>query len=119
VTDRLTATIESIAHGGQGVTRIDGKVHFIPDALPGSTVLFEVTEDHDRWARGTLMEVVEEGPFTVAPVCRHAVECGGCQWQQADLRAQQDWKRQIVIEQRLGFGGLGLLLLEILPPQSL
>lgn len=99
MTDRRTATIESIAHGGQGVTRIDGKVHFIPDALPGSTVLFEVTEDHERWARGTLMEVVEEGSFAATPVCRHAFECGGCQWQQADLRAQQDWKRQIVIEQ--------------------
>ena len=99
MTGRLTATVESMAHGGQGVARIDGKVHFIPDALPGATVAFEVTEDHDRWARGRLLEVIEGGPFVATPVCRHAFECGGCQWQQADLQAQRDWKRRIVIEQ--------------------
>ncbi len=88
-----------MAHGGQGVARIDGKVLFIPDALPGATVSFEVTEDHPRWGRARLVDVIEPGPFAVDPVCRHAADCGGCQWQHADLMAQRDWKRRIVIEQ--------------------
>lgn len=98
--------IESIAHGGQGVTRIDGKVHFVPDALPGSTVVIEVVEEHPRWARARVTEVVDPGPFAVVPVCRHAGECGGCQWQHAHLGAQRDWKRRIVIEQLERIGRL-------------
>ncbi len=99
MTTRLEATITSIAHGGQGVARIDGKVHFVPDALPGSTVAIAVTDDHDRWARGEILEVLEAGPFAAVPACRHAAVCGGCQWQHAALAAQRDWKRQVVAEQ--------------------
>lgn len=98
--------IESMAHGGQGVTRMDGKVHFIPDALPGSTVVIEVIEDHPSWSRARVSEVVVPGPYSAAPVCRHAGECGGCQWQHAQLDAQRDWKRRIVIEQLERIGRL-------------
>lgn len=98
------APIESVGHGAVGVARVDGKVHFIHDALPGSVVRFEVEDDRDRWARGRLLEVVEESPFATAPVCRHADDCGGCQWQRARPVAQREWKRRVVADaiERIG-----------------
>lgn len=95
----IEAPIESVGHGALGVARVEGKVHFIPDALPGSVVRFEVEEDRGRWARGRLIEVVEESPFATDPVCRHADECGGCQWQRARPVAQREWKRRVVVDQ--------------------
>lgn len=106
MTARPGVFIESIAHGGQGVTRIDGKVHFVPGALPGSTVVIDVIEDHPRWSRARVTEVVDPGPFATVPLCRHFAECGGCQWQHADLESQRDWKRRIVVEQLERIGRL-------------
>jgi 23S rRNA (uracil1939-C5)-methyltransferase len=100
------APIESVGHGAVGVARIDGKVHFVPDALPGSVVRFEVEEDKGTWARARLVEVVDPSPFSTEPVCRHADECGGCQWQRARPIAQREWKRRVVVDSLERIGGL-------------
>ncbi|NND84460.1 MAG: class I SAM-dependent RNA methyltransferase [Acidimicrobiia bacterium] len=100
------APIDSVGHGAVGVARIDGKVHFVPDALPGSVVRFEVTEDKGTWARGRLIDVVDPSPFATSPVCRHADTCGGCQWQHARPVAQREWKRRVVVDSLERIGGI-------------
>ena len=45
-------TIDSIAHGGEGVGRIDGKAHFVAGVMPGERVEIEVVREKRRWARG-------------------------------------------------------------------
>ncbi|MGI9667395.1 MAG: class I SAM-dependent RNA methyltransferase [Acidimicrobiia bacterium] len=89
----------SMAHGGEAVARHDGKAHFIAGAMPGEVVLARVTEDRGSWARTSVVEIVEPSPERRTPPCPHALVCGGCQWQFANIAEQREWKRDIVASQ--------------------
>lgn len=103
-TDVATLTIESLAYGGDGVAHIEGRVIFIPDALPGDVVRVRVAQDKGTYLRGALVEVVDPSPDRVDSLCPLADRCGGCQWQRLAYPAQLHWKRAIVEEslRRLG-----------------
>lgn len=95
-----------IAHGGEAVARVDGKVHFVDGAMPGETVLGEVVRSTASWARVELSQVVVASPDRVEPRCRHFGVCGGCRWQFADYAAQTEWKRSILAGQLSHLGRL-------------
>lgn len=88
--------IENAAHGGCGVGRVEGRVWFVPYAIPGDTV--SVVLDREtrgiRWGR--LCEVIEPSPHRIAPGCPVFGHCGGCGWLQFAYPAQTDWKRRII-----------------------
>lgn len=107
----VTAVVDGFAHGGEGVARIEGKAVFVPDTLPGETVVVEVVDDRRRWARARLLEVVEPSPDRVEPPCPHAPRpgrpgCGGCDLQHAAPAAQRRLKTRVVREQLERLGGL-------------
>ncbi|OFW66140.1 MAG: hypothetical protein A2Z12_02590 [Actinobacteria bacterium RBG_16_68_21] len=95
-----------VAHGGEAVARLDGKVHFVDGAMPGETVIGEVVRSTKSWARVELDRVVVASPQRVEPPCRHFGVCGGCRWQFADHEAQLEWKRSILAGQLTHLGGL-------------
>jgi 23S rRNA (uracil1939-C5)-methyltransferase len=103
-TGTVTVTIESMAHGGDGVARRDGKAVFVTGAVPGDRVVIDITEDKGRFERGVVVDLVEPSPDRVTPVCPHFSDCGGCQWQMADHRAQLEWKREVVRSQLAHLG---------------
>ena len=98
--------VADIAHGGEGVGRIDGKAHFVPDVIPGETVVGRVVKDGGSWARGELVEVRIAHPERVTPLCPHAADCGGCQWQHATHQAQLGWKENTLVGQLRHIGKL-------------
>lgn len=99
-------TIESLAHGGEGVGRIDGKAHFVPGVMPGELAEIDVERDKARWARGRLVRVIEPSPDRVEPPCPAFAKCGGCTWQFASYERQLEWKRDVVSGQLAHLGGL-------------
>jgi tRNA/tmRNA/rRNA uracil-C5-methylase (TrmA/RlmC/RlmD family) len=101
-----TISIDSMAHGGDGVGRRDGKAVFVMGAIPGDRVTVDVSEVHDRFDKGAVSGIVDRSPDRVTPVCPHFSDCGGCQWQMATYGAQLDWKRETVRSQLVHIGGL-------------
>ncbi len=95
----LEVTLTDITHGGEAVGRYEGKVVFVPYALPGERVRVRVAEARKRYIRAELVEVLEPSPQRVTPPCRHFGECGGCQWQHIAYEAQLTYKRQILRSQ--------------------
>ena len=75
--DQLELTIDSLAHGGAGVGRRDGYVVFVAGALPGDTVLAEVTKSKRAYAEARALEVLTPSPDRLAPVADHP----GAPWQ--------------------------------------
>jgi 23S rRNA (uracil1939-C5)-methyltransferase len=100
----LQVKIESMAFGGYGVARVDGKVLFIPYAVTGDEVRIEVTGEKKRYSMGRVVGVVEPSPWRVPPPCPHFGVCGGCQWQHIDNSSQGEMKRAILCDllKRLG-----------------
>jgi 23S rRNA (uracil1939-C5)-methyltransferase len=99
-------TIDSLAHGGEGVGRIDGKAHFVSGVMPGERVEIEVIREKRKWARGRLIRLIEPSPDRVEPPCPVFATCGGCTWQYADYERQLEWKREVVAGQLAHLGGL-------------
>ena len=102
--DRLTATIQDIAFGGEGVTRIDQFVVFVPFVLTGEEVEIEVTEVKKNFARARLLKVITASPLRTTPECPYFGACGGCQYQHIQYSAQLEIKRKQVADlmQRIG-----------------
>src|SRR5436305_14507923 len=73
----VEVTIDSLAHGGAGVGRLDGYVLFVRDALPGDRVSAVITKRKRAYAEARTVEVLEPSPERVAPVADHP----GAPWQ--------------------------------------
>jgi 23S rRNA (uracil1939-C5)-methyltransferase len=108
VTEPFTLELTGMANGGPALGRHEGRVVFVPYALPGETVRAEISDDRERYAYGRLLEVVEQSPDRVAPPCPYfgPQGCGGCQWQHIDYAAQLRFKSQIVADQLSRIGGI-------------
>ncbi len=95
-----------MAHGGDALARHEGKVVFVPFALPGEEVLVEVVEEKSKYARGRLLEVVAASPSRVQPRCPHFGTCGGCQWQHIAYETQLTLREDVLRSQLSRIGHL-------------
>ena len=89
MSSELRLRIERLASGGEGVGREEGgRVVFVPFTAPGDLALVRVLEEHKRFARAELVEILEPGPERVEPRCPLVGECGGCAWQHLSYAEQ-------------------------------
>jgi 23S rRNA (uracil1939-C5)-methyltransferase len=107
MTSTFDVRIDNLAYGGDALGRLpDGRVVFVPFALPGELVRLSMIEDKPRHARGELMEVLEASDERVIPRCHHFTTCGGCHYQQMNYPTQLKAKATILREQLERTGGL-------------
>src|SRR3954454_5164544 len=77
-------TIQSLAHGGAGVARLEGYVLFVQGAVPGDRVLAAVTKTKRDYGEARTLEVLEPGPDRIEPRAPHP----GASWQVLRYEAQ-------------------------------
>ena len=117
VGERFVGVVGPVAHGGHCVVRLrlegpepETRVVFTRHALPGETVVLEITEgaDGDRFWRADAVEVLAASAERVPAPCPVAGPglCGGCDFQHASLPAQRALKADVVREQLVRLGGL-------------
>jgi len=106
--ETITVEVTTMAHGGDALGRHEGKVIFVPYAIPGETVRAQITEDKGHYAFAQLVEVVDGSPDRVDPPCPYYGQgkCGGCQWQHIDYDTQVRLKREILVDQLERIGDL-------------
>jgi 23S rRNA (uracil1939-C5)-methyltransferase len=96
-----------MAYGGEAMSRLpDGRVAFIPYALPGEKLRIQIIEAKDRYARARLLEVLEPSPERINPPCAHFGVCGGCHYQHIPYEKQLAIKTEILADQLSRIGGL-------------
>ena len=116
VRERLEVTVDSVAFGGSGVSRVRELVIFIPFAVDEDKVEIEITEVRRSYARGRICRMLKPSPFRTVPECVHYERCGGCQYQHIDYAHQLEIKRNQVIEAFERIGGLpGAPVREVMP----
>jgi 23S rRNA (uracil1939-C5)-methyltransferase len=97
--DEAIVSIERLAGGGEGVGRLpDGRAIFVAFTAPGDRVRVRVVESRKRFARGSLLAVLEPGPARREPRCAVHGVCGGCDWQHLAYPAQLEAKRGILVD---------------------
>jgi tRNA/tmRNA/rRNA uracil-C5-methylase (TrmA/RlmC/RlmD family) len=106
--------VTGIAHGGISVARLDGRVVFVSDTLPGEKVLARVTDDRKKsfW-RAETVSVVEASPhrrehvWSAASVDRAPEDrAGGAEFGHIELGHQRELKSQVVRDALTRTGGL-------------
>lgn len=98
--DELTIQVTAMAHGGAALGRDEnGRVIFVPYAIPGETVRVRASRDKERYAHAELIQILEPSPHRVRPRCSHFGNCGGCHFQQIAYPAQLTFKTQVVRDQ--------------------
>lgn len=101
----VSVDVDSIAAGGDGVTREPGgRVLFVPRTAPGDRVRVRITEERGSWGRARAVELLASGPDRIGAPCVYYDGCGGCQLQHLSAHAQRAAKRRVVADalQRIG-----------------
>jgi len=80
--------IESLAFGGMGVSRINEKITFVKNAIPGQTVTARITKKRSSYLEARSLEVLSESPHFVPVKCEHFADCGGCTFQNLEYEQQ-------------------------------
>ena len=90
--------IETAVAEGKGLARIEGKVLFVKNGLPGDIANVKITNVKKDFAEGEIESVISPSSYRQAPFCAHFGLCGGCKWQQATYEGQLHFKQNIVKE---------------------
>jgi 23S rRNA (uracil1939-C5)-methyltransferase len=105
MTELLEVRIETIAAGGAGLARVEGKPIFIKGVIPGERIVCRITKDHRSWAQAEALEIPEASPERVKPVCGVYEKCGGCNLQHMTYNAQLAAKTAILKDSFARIGG--------------
>jgi 23S rRNA (uracil1939-C5)-methyltransferase len=100
--DELELTIDSFAHGGSGVARLEGYVVFVAGAVPGDRVRAVVGKSKRAYAEARTIEVLEPSPDRIPPVADHP----GAAWQVLPYERQLEVKAEQVADALARIGRL-------------
>lgn len=90
--------INNFAFGGDGTALLpDGKVCFVPGAVPGDFVRAEIISDKKNFARAGLREIITPSHTRCKSICPHRqadVPCPSCVYAEVDYQTELDAKQQ-------------------------
>jgi 23S rRNA (uracil1939-C5)-methyltransferase len=96
--------VENYAAEGKSLAKVNGKVIFIENTVPGDVVDVQLFKNKKDWAEGFPLHFQKLSEQRVEPFCPHFGICGGCQWQMLPYEKQLMYKQQQVndVLQRIG-----------------
>ncbi|MBD2059392.1 23S rRNA (uracil(1939)-C(5))-methyltransferase RlmD [Oculatella sp. FACHB-28] len=96
--------IADLSNSGDGVGRWEGRVVFVPNAVPGDRALVRLVRVKPQYAHGKLHQLLEASPHRVQPDCSVSDKCGGYEWQFIDYNYQLQVKREQIVDalERIG-----------------
>lgn len=106
-------TMENYAAEGKSLARVEGKVVFVENTIPGDEVDVLVQKNKKDWAEGIALHFHRYSDLRIEPFCQHFGVCGGCQWQMLPYHQQLKYKQQQVADNLKRIGKVELP--EIMP----
>ncbi|WP_299793676.1 23S rRNA (uracil(1939)-C(5))-methyltransferase RlmD [uncultured Shewanella sp.] len=95
---KVTLDVTQLDHLGAGIAQHQGKVVFIPGALPGERVAAQLIEQKKRHARAKLLKVESDSHDRVEPRCPYYDKCGGCDLQHLSIDKQRSHKQSTLVD---------------------
>lgn len=116
IKDEITLDIESLAYGGEGIARVEGKIYFVFGALPGEQVRARIVREMKNFSRAETVEILKPSKLRVKPPCPYFGRCGGCQLQHLAYEDGLKWKKKWLEDliARIG-GGVDVPVEEVVP----
>ncbi len=93
-------TLTGYAYGGEAFGRdSEGRMVFVPLGIPGERIRVASIEEHKRWRRARIIEIITASPDRIQARCKHFGVCGGCHYQHLSYDHQLAAKQTILIDQ--------------------
>lgn len=90
--------MESYAAEGKSLARVEGKVIFVENTIPGDEVDVLLQKNKKDWGEGIALHFHKQSELRIEPFCQHFGVCGGCQWQMLPYEQQLKFKQQQVLD---------------------
>lgn len=94
----MEVKIFDLNDNAEGVGKIDNKIVFIENALPGDIVKINNLIDHNNYYEAKLSKIIESSPNRITPKCPYHDLCGGCQLMNLTYNEQLHYKKTKVIK---------------------
>ena len=85
--------IESLDHYGRGISKINGKVTFIKNALPGEIIDIKVLKNKSKFDEADVKKYFKYSPKRVKVECPYYDTCGGCNIMHLSYEEQLKFKQ--------------------------
>ncbi|WP_372871766.1 23S rRNA (uracil(1939)-C(5))-methyltransferase RlmD [Shewanella sp.] len=89
---KIVLDVNRLDHLGAGIAEAQGKIIFVPGALPGERVEVQLAEQKKNYAHAKLLRVLTPSEYRQSPVCPWYGRCGGCDLQHLSLASQREYK---------------------------
>ena len=109
--NKVFTNLDIIDAGAKGKTIAkapDGKVIFLPNAVPGDVVDVQTFKQRKGYYEGKAIKFHKYSDKRTVAVCEHFGTCGGCKWQHMDYSHQLFYKEKEVINNLTRIGHLEL-----------
>jgi 23S rRNA (uracil1939-C5)-methyltransferase len=94
---KIVVTIEKLDHQGRGIANINGKIVFVPFALPGEKVEIEIIKEYPRYFEAKIIKIIKPSLNRVEPKCIYYETCGGCDLQHMKYIDTINYKKEKII----------------------
>lgn len=94
----MRISVKRMDHLGRGIGYNEGKVIFIPKAIPGDVVDIEITNSYKKYDIGKIIEIIEPSNERIDAGCPYYYECGGCHISNLKNFNQVNFKKDKVID---------------------
>lgn len=94
---------------GKGIAKApDGRVIFLPYAVPGDVVAVQTLKKRKAYFEGKITKLIQPSEKRVEPACEHFGVCGGCKWQNMAYEHQLSYKQKEVENNLIRIGKLDI-----------
>ncbi len=100
--------VDDYAAEGKSLAKLNGKIVFIENVVPGDVVDVRLLKNKKDWAEGYPIHFHSFSSERVSPFCQHFGVCGGCQWQMLPYQKQLEYKHKQVFDNLTRIGKIPL-----------
>lgn len=92
----IITKIDNINHQGQGITKINNKITFVPKTIPEDIVEIKLTKEHKNYNDAKLVKIISPSPNRKDYKCPYYQICGGCHIANLPYELQLKYKQEKV-----------------------
>ena len=70
--------ITSLDHNGRGIGKLNNKIVFVENALPGEIVDITILKEKKKYIEARVNNFIKKSEKRIESVCPYFAECGGC-----------------------------------------
>ena len=102
----MEVLIDRLDHYGRGITKVNNKICFVENALPGEIVKINIINEKKKYLEAEVINYVKKSKDRVEDVCPYSNICGGCNLNHLTYDDENRFKEEKIKDLISKFSGL-------------